>query len=287
MWSSVIPFVAVTLVLFFVPGTLVNLAGGFRPLSAVGFAPLVSTGIIAVAAIAGQLVGLDWGPIPIVITTIASIGLGLAVRLALRRLGIVGRTLTADQQTRLHPGWPIAGVLIGAGIIGRDMLVILGSPTNFSQTFDNIFHLNAVRWITEYRQGSSLDMRMTAGLDVPAGFYPTGWHDIVSGTLLTLGSTDVVRATSAVALVVTAVVWPLGCLLLGRRLFRATPVNQLAIGALSASFSAFPYLILGFGVLYPNLLGLCLLPAMVAVGLDILDLSPISTPAPAATGRPP
>ncbi|MDO5684232.1 MAG: hypothetical protein Q4G46_15585, partial [Propionibacteriaceae bacterium] len=283
VWSSLIPFIAVTLALLFVPGTLVNLAGGFRPLSAIGFAPLVSTGIIAFAAIAGQLVGLAWGPIPIVITTVASALLGVGVRLVFRRFGIGGPPPPPDPATRVHLGWPVAGVLLGFGIIGRDMMVILGSPTNFSQTFDNIFHLNAVRWITEHRMGSALDMRMTSGLDTAAGFYPTAWHDIASGTLLTMNAMDPVRATSALLIVVTAVVWPISCLLLVRRLVVPTRTNQLALGVLAASFSAFPYLLVGFGVLYPNLLGLCLLPAVMALGTDILGLSQTPTPALAAT----
>lgn len=272
MWSSVIPFVAVTLALIFLPGTLVNLTAGLRPLSAVGFAPLVSTGVVAVAAIIWQLVGVPWGPLPIVLTTALTVGLAFAVRYLFKRFGWEPPLPEgAVRPGGVHPGWVLGGWATSIALLGRDVIQILGSPLNFSQTFDNIFHLNAVRWITENRMGSALDMRMTSAPE-PSGFYPTAWHDLASGTLLTMGTVDPVRAQNALILVVTAVVWPLSCLLLTRRLLVPSRLNQLATGILSAAFTAFPFLLISFGVLYPNLLGLCLLPAMMAVAVDLLDI---------------
>lgn len=290
MWWSLIPFVVVTAALLLLPGTLVNLTAGLRGWSALGFAPMVSAAVIASGAIVAQFLGAPWGPVPIVFATLGFVGLAALVRLLARRwrpalrVGGVRSSSGASgaglRVPRSAPVWTLGGWAIAAVLMTRNFVGLTGSPQNFSQTFDNLFHLNAVRWIAEHRLGSALDMRMVTG-EAPAGFYPTAWHDIASATLLTLGSTDAVRATAALALTATAVVWPLSCLLLVRRFITPTPVNQLATGVLAIAFPAFPYLLLGFGVLYPNLLGMSMLPAMTALAMQILGLGPDE---PAAAG---
>ena len=263
MWWTLLPFVAMTLVVVLGPGLVINWAIGMRPLTALGLAPLVSTGVVAVAAVLADLVGLPWGPLPIGGLTLL---LGMAGWLVRRRRG-----WRPDQPVPGGTGW-LPGALGFAAVIGVvDALRVVGEPKNFSQTYDNIFHLNGVRWMVDNRNGSALDMRMVTG-DDPAAFYPTAWHDVASGTLLGMGSNDAVAATNALIIVCLAVIWPLSGLLLVRRILGTSPVNTLATAVLIAGFTPMPYLLLRFGVLYPNFLGLCLLPAMLAVAVSLLDL---------------
>jgi len=49
---------------------------------------------------------------------------------------------------------------------------------------------------------------------------------------------------------------------------------QLAMSILASSFAAFPSLLIGFGVLYPNVLGLSLLPGLLVVAAMVLRLLP-------------
>lgn len=148
---------------------------------------------------------------------------------------------------------------------------MLASPTAFSQTYDNLFHLNAIRWIIDHGNASSLAFKMTSG-DGPTSFYPTAWHDLVSVSLLSMGSTDVARGNNAAIIVVLALVWPLACLSLVRVMLQPSVTAVLATGVLVASVGAFPYLLLGFGVLYPNFLGLAVLPAVLALALSFVGL---------------
>lgn len=267
MWWTLLPYIAVTMLVVFVPGFAINLALGFRPLTALGLAPLVSTGVVALAAIAANLLGFGWGPIPIVVLTalLALVGYGP------RRWSGGQPSAEPNRSQTFGFGWPLAGLGLAALLLGRDGLRILAAPTNFSQTYDNIFHLNAVRWIVEHRNGSAFDMRMVTG-DAPAQFYPTAWHDLASATLLSLGRNDPVQATSALILVSMALIWPLSCLLLVRRIMAVSPLGTLCAGVLAAAFTPLPYLLLRFGVLYPNHLGLCLLPAMMAIAVSLLEL---------------
>lgn len=271
-WLTIIPFVLIILVFFFVPGGVINMAAGFNRLSALAFAPPVSVGVIALAAIIWQLFGVPWGVLPIILTTALFAAAAFAVK---RFASWRGWVLQRHPERDLRQGWRwgLGGWLIGMVLLSVDLVRILGDPHNFSQTFDDVFHLNAVRWITENRQGSSLAMHMT-GTELPTGFYPTAWHDIGSAALLTLNAMDPVQVTNALLIVTMCFVWPLGCVVLVRRLLAVSKLSQLAVGVLSASFIALPYAPMSFGVLYPNLLGLCLLPTMIALAADILDISP-------------
>lgn len=277
MWWTLLPFVLVTAAVVLVPGFVINWASGFRPLTALGLAPLVSTGVVAAAAIAADTVGLPWGPLPIAALTVSLALIGLGFRRVVGRLapehGPVRVLLSGGERHDPGFGWPLVGWAVAALLLTWDALRLLGAPTNFSQTYDNIFHLNAVRWIVDHRNGSSLNLRMVTG-DDPAAFYPSAWHDVASGALLTMGSADAVAATSALIIVTIAVVWPLSCLVLVRRLLRPDqlPVGTLATGVLVAAFTPLPFLLVRFGVLYPNLLGLCLLPAVLALGVAMLRL---------------
>lgn len=286
MWLTVLPFVLVILAIFFIPGTLANLAAGFRPSSALAFAPLVSVALVGFAAIFWQLVAVGWGLVPIVLTTVIAALVFWGIRALVERRTqnrqaqsspladgtqpAVADAAAAQRSTKTLP-YAVGGWAIAAAIICRDIIKIFEEPTHFSQTFDAPFHLSAVRWIAEHRMGSALDMRMTSGAE-PSGFYPLAWHDVASASTLILGDIDPVRATTAMVMVVSAIVWPLGCLVLVHRLLPATALNQLTTGVFAASMTAFPYLLIGFGVLYPNLLGLCLLPYLLALAIDILGL---------------
>jgi len=289
MWLTVVPFVLVILAIFFIPGTLANLAAGFRASSAIAFAPLVSVALVGFAAVFWQLLGVGWGPIPIVLTTVIGALLLWVIRLVAQRRTRAG-DVAADVAAKLPAGaaavvvaeqanarsintlpYALGGLLISAAVLGRDVVKIFQEPTHFSQTFDAVFHLSAVRWIAEHRMGSAIDMTMTSG-DDPSGFYPLAWHDVVSAAMLTLRDIDPTRATTAMVLVVSAIIWPLGCLVFVRRLLPPTPMNQLTTGVFAASMTAFPFILIAFGVLYPNLLGLCLLPYFLALAVDILGL---------------
>ncbi|MDQ3403295.1 MAG: hypothetical protein M3548_07865, partial [Actinomycetota bacterium] len=69
------------------------------------------------------------------------------------------------------------------------------------------------------------------------------------------------------------VVWPLGCLALARQVFGPSRAALAVTGVLSVGFGAFPWGLLGFGVLWANTLGLVLVPATLAVLLSLVGLA--------------
>ncbi|MDN6428518.1 MAG: hypothetical protein L0J79_01605, partial [Propionibacterium sp.] len=149
--------------------------------------------------------------------------------------------------------------------------VLLGSPESFSQTFDAIFHLNAVRWIVEHGNGSSLTMAMTSG-DAAPSFYPLAWHDLASLVMMTTGTSSPAAATNAVIMAVAALVWVAGCMYLAATVMEGRPSAIVAAGFFTSAFPSFPYRPLTFGVLYPNFLGIALLPGLLALVASVAGL---------------
>ena len=152
--------------------------------------------------------------------------------------------------------WPPSAAATGA-TIGR----ILNTPDAISQTFDAVFHLNAVEWILQTNNASSFRLF----LEAPQGSaYPLGWHTLVALAMKLCGATNIPMATNATVLAVAGLVWTSGCLTLTHVLFHGRPAALLTAAVMAGSFTVFPFVLLNWGVLYPNFLSIALLPALLA-----------------------
>ena len=150
MWWTILPYVLVTVAVVVLPGFVVNFAAGLRPVQAVGYAPLASVGLISVAAIAADLVGVSWSALPVLVATAVVAVLAGLTRLLIARLTTTrapARALDAASEApvwwRSSLGWTLGSLVIAATVLAIDGVRMLGTPTAFSQTYDNIYHLNA------------------------------------------------------------------------------------------------------------------------------------------------
>ncbi|MDQ0117587.1 hypothetical protein J2T22_000757 [Pseudarthrobacter defluvii] len=140
-------------------------------------------------------------------------------------------------------------------------------PDAISQTYDNVFHLNAVRWAIESKNSSPLNLGAFTGISA----YPSGWHGIVALVAEITGATIPV-AVNGTSIAIGSLAWPLSSLYLsfgvaGFR--RATAIVTLIF---SAGFSTFPILMIDWGVLYPNLLSISVLPAALGLAFTAMGL---------------
>lgn len=263
-WMSEVPAFCAALTLLFVPGAVVASVSGFRGLPLYAAAPALSVSIVAVAALVSPFVGLDWSLWSVVFVT-ALVGI---LVWAARRIR-PGNVEAPVPETQRPFGVAVcAALVIAAVLLGSRMIGAINDPEAISQTFDNVFHLNAIQFILEKRSGSSLSVGdMTGG-----GFYPAAWHDLVS-LLVQLSGVTIPVAANVINVCVAAVVWPAGCVYLARVIVGQRPAAVLSAGVLSAAFGAFPLLMVDFGVLYPNFLALSILPLVVALGVVILRLA--------------
>ena len=259
-WWQAVPVVAVAALLLFAPGTVAARIAGYRWQDAVGLGPVLTAGALAVTGVAAGAAGVDWGVLPLV-GTLVLLGVGgLLVRLAGRR--------SAPPET--GPPWSLVVALALAAVaVGSVVVGVTGRPTAFPQSPDTIYHLGSIRWMLEQHDISVLHAGGFASLS-GSGFYPALFHGYAATVAMVTGCSAVVAASSS-ALVVAALAWPAGVVLLARRVVGTGWAPTVAAGLASAVFSAFPYWLLGYGVLWPNVFGQALLPAALVLLVDVVD----------------
>lgn len=270
-WWHLGPSLVAAFLILFGPGLLIGASLGLRRLTLLASAPALGTTLISLWALAAGPLDLTYSPLGILLAAVVVSVLALAARAAMwfthrhkahpGTSKALGAVLVADLKA-VRPA--VAGVGVAAALIGWRLKVALDRPENISQTYDNIFHLNAVQYGLDSGDGSSLTItRFLSDVDAPS-FYPAAWHDTaISVGQLTGGS--VPFSVNAVNIVLAAIVWPLASIFLARQVFGPRPRVALWAGILSAAFPAFPLLMLDFGVLYPYMMSLALLP--IAIGL--------------------
>ena len=167
--------------------------------------------------------------------------------------------------------WPVIGAVLGGFLTLHATEDMVFGPEAFSQTLDNSFHMNAIRWIQEHGDASSLTMGAVSGMNQEPYFYPAGWHDFVYLIYSTTG-TSIATATIVMILLVAGIIWPCSLVAMCLSIPHLRRLQALAIPALTCGFFAFPGLLLFWGVLFPNLLGYALLPAFVALLSHMIQL---------------
>lgn len=267
-WLQTIPFILAAALFLLLPGGLVAVALGLRGLPAAAVAAPVTVSIASVLAVLLPFAGLPWSAAAVLAGGVALAALVLAFRRSREGTGVRGAL--ADILPRRGPGRDrtagrvAAAFAAGAVLIIAELALAFVTPESLSQTFDNVFHLNGLRYVLDTGSASSLTMsKMTSGDSAPY-FYPAAWHGLAAA-LIQLTGLPITVAVNVLNMAIAALVWPLGCMLLTRTVAGNRPVAVGAAGILSAAFAAFPILLLDFGVLYPNFLAISMLPAALAV----------------------
>jgi hypothetical protein len=259
-WLDAVPLVLVTTAWLLVPGLAISYLLGLRGVAAWALAPITSIAIIASTAVVVEKLGIDWSVWVVLAACAAAVLVVGAAAFLLRRRAFLAsdpdpRTLTLTALA----GW-IPGLVLGVITIGE----AVGAPDALSQTYDALFHYNALAYIQDSHQASSLTLSTLGNPEVAPAFYPAAWHDLASLLMMSTGA-GIPAAANLVTFVGAVVVWPLACLLLVRQLFGRNLAAMAVTGVLSIGFTAFPWDLLGFGILWPNLLGMSFAPAALAI----------------------
>lgn len=266
-WADTIPAVLAAVAILFIPGFSVALlvAGRRAVLLAVSAAVPVSVGWMGATAVAFQIVGVPFSAktyLPFLAVTLT-----LCAAQALRRRRSGTFPPAEDGAAGRSPVlWLLLAWASSGGFLMWRILTMVGAPGNIAQLHDNAFHLNAVRYVIDSGQGSSLTLGRL-GVDGSFGYYPAAWHDAVA-VVSTASSTALVPAVTATTALLVALAWPAGCMLVTTRLLGTTPLG-LAVGAvLSVCFSTYPYTFYSFAAPYPWMTATAFAPT--AVGLTIV-----------------
>ncbi|WP_425956299.1 DUF6541 family protein [Xylanimonas sp. McL0601] len=263
------------------PGALLALALGLRRERALFAAPLLSVALLAAWPVVLAAVGVPWSwAVAVAVTLVTAVAVWFA-RAALSRSTAPGGGRHLRAQPAVEAGartvpsgrawvWLVAaGVVVGGVLSAWPVARGMARPDLMPQTWDAVFHLNAVRWVLENANASSLDV---GALTNPAGgstFYPAAWH--VLAALSTTGSVTV--STNAVALVVAGLVWPLGLAALAWAVVPRWPWLAVVAPVVGALFLRFPGGLLTWGTVWPNALAYALVPATVAATVLTLGVT--------------
>ena len=288
-----------------VPGLPAVLMLRLRPLTAlVALAP-ASLLVITLAAEAGRLLSVPWTPLsPLLLALLLGAVLWplrrrLAAQPGRRDAGPADAAAAGSPGTASAPGTSVGravpatplgalaasargraavlltGLVIGGGSILVQALGVMGSVRAVSQTYDNVFHLNAVRHVLCQGDASAWTVGGMTALPGEESFYPSLWHQAVS-LVVQLSGQEIPLASNMLMLLLAAVVWPLGLMALMRTSTAAGPLGWLAAGSLAGVTATFPLTMISFGILLPYFLSLTMLPMVVITLVHLAGLAPDS-----------
>ena len=261
MWLS-FALVCATYLLLFVPNALLLLGLGFDVFWSAMLSPLVSISLYAILGQVLALVGIA-SSAPVLMAPILLAA--LAAWLLIRRKGRRVATPKVDRTTIL------LYLCVGLGLGTLVYLKNLPSPDALFQAFDTAQHLNVIQAFADSGRFSSLGVSayLTAADKAicPAqtsGFYPAAWHAFCA-LAVQITSCKVTIAINASEFLMVAVAYPLGWAALLTLAFGGDRGKVRAGALVCMAFSSFPWQLIMFGPVYPNLIGFCILPSAMAL----------------------
>ena len=275
MLSFALAVSACTLILF-VPGFLAVRPWTRTLLMAIAIAPAASVSFYALAGALYSALGIPAGaPHVLCGTLVISTALFLCRVLYLRRKG----GLPLARSVHELPWWWVSAAVVGGFLFLFVYLRESAGADAVIQSYDNVFHYEVVRALTDSTDWSFLHVsKYPAGSDAAlmvfesgGGFYPIGWH-IIAALVESFTAVGVPIAANAVNCAFIAFVFPIGVVLLTDTLF---PGNKriLIVSAFSAlSLGAFPWSLLCSWPLFSNLSSLCMAPAVIAAFVKMTSI---------------
>jgi hypothetical protein len=293
-WLPALAPALLAAVLLVVPGLVVNLGLGARGFDALGLAPLTSLGVLAIATLMVPAVVGRW--------SLAAVGVSLAIVALIAVLGRTaiawwaGRGVPDRTEVSIPAPWRVvlgyqpsarwwmprrrtmswfAAVALAAALVAANFVLGVRDPNLPSQTIDAGFHYNAVLSVMRSGLPDGGHVGAAAGSAVTA-WYPPLWHDLTA-MVSSIAGVNVAVGANAVGWAIGGVVWPLSMVWLSSRILpHARLLTILAVGLCCGAITLFPYLMLSYGVLWPNVLSLAALPAAIALTLMVFHLMPRS-----------
>lgn len=282
------PAVILAVVVLVAPGAGLGAAVGLRGAAIVIAAAPLTLSLVGVLAIILSVVEVQWTPL--------AFGVGvLAVMLPAWLIWLLaGRPRM--RIARLSVPSLLIGMAVLTGFTLTTMIALFPRPDLVAQTFDNVFHLNVIRYAMDTGRASSFTVAGLTSGGQPPTFYPAGWHAFIALVVETVGLVEpkfsIPLGVSAGTIAVILFAWSLGCLAVGQVVAGPSLISTTITAAAVGSTYLFPWLFIRWGSLYPNLLGNALIPPLLALLILLTrpaarDQQPrraIPTPAPSGAG---
>lgn len=244
------------------PGLLATLPLRLRPLPRLALAAPTSLAVIGCVGVIDGLLSLSfhWSHPLIAAAAVAAAVYAIrreTPRWPFSQVGALTRTLL-----------PVAAWTVSSVAFALVLFHQLPSFSLFSQSYDNLFHLNATQSILETGNASSLQLRTLINTDRTFSIYPAGWHT-AAAMICQVTGVSIGVAFNALAIAVVSVAWLPG---IGWLTTLIVPRSQRTAGLcisllLGTAFGFFPYALLIWGVLYPTFLAYAFFPSGLALAM--------------------
>lgn len=283
MWGLFFIAAVIVALSLFLPSYL--LLRGFRidGIVAVSSAPLISVAVYVLLGLLYAQFGIpsSWVSLflPYLVVSVILFACGArksvhskSLRLGLSEWGRSSRFPRISTDTLTLIGYLAVGVVVSSILF----IWFLGSPDNYAQEYDNISHLGSIQSFVRSGIWSPFSSSLYSSADdlaiapLPAGgFYPTAWYSIAALAATATG-VSAAFAENVANFVFVALVFPSSVFLFMRVAFDGSKHVAFAGAACMMVFSAFPWMILYFGPLYPNLSAFSMVHGSVALFLLLL-----------------
>ena len=259
MVSLAISVCAVAVVLL-VPGYFLLRAVGVARAWSLALAPVFSVAMVSLLGELYATVGIDSTPASLVFVP----AILLFVVVAARRFS-TGALDLPRLDMRLLAFYAFVGFAVGFVVFVR----VMGNTDSYFRGVDIVQHLNETRAFIDSKTFTSLHASYylsDPSLD-PAPvhyFYPSGYHAVCALATMICGQ-EITTVINALNLCSCALVWTLGLAATFTLIFKEAP-RATAFGAIVAvAASIFPWGLLLFGPIFPNLLSFAMAPAVIVL----------------------
>lgn len=268
-WWGVLPGIVMLAGLWLAPGYLLLRALGVRGLLALGAGGGVTSGLAGVLAIGYDVVGISWSLVTFLIGCLVCILIALGVGRLLGTTNAPAGEVVAGTR-RLHRserGWLAVTGLVGGGVLALAMMTGMQRADMPLQVWDAVYHLNALWFIQDTGNASSLGSMAPMYADTAAPYYPTVWHSIVA---IAPGFDNVTQAANASSIVLGTAVWMTSLVALSRVVWPARALPVILTPIVAATFVTFPAISVSMLGVWPFAVSVACLPGALALMIAAL-----------------
>lgn len=232
----------------------------------------VSLLLVFGAAEVSARAGIAWSPLAPLAAAAALAALTALVMIPVRRRRRESEAGGSSVDRSGEPRVLRWSLLIAAVMIFGVFLLAMGSPTAISQTYDNTFHMTAIKRIIDTGNPSAW---MVGGISLWEGqtsYYPAVWHQASSLIVLATGS-EIWIAQNALMFVIACLVWPLGLLAMARHGLGLGTAGLLVTAIFAGVFAGYPIGLGSFGILLPLFLAVSMIPLLLTLLTQLLGVA--------------
>ncbi|MDO5740079.1 MAG: hypothetical protein Q4P07_08015 [Ornithinimicrobium sp.] len=263
-WGEVIPAIVVLALLWVLPGYAVLRLLGVRGLLALGGGAAVTSGLSATLAIVYGMAGITWSLFSLLAGLALAVCIAAALGMALGTTNApIGVTVAGERSLhRTERAWLTLTWLLGGGAMAAAMMRGMGRADQPPQAWDAVFHLNALWFVRETGEASSLGGLAPMYADTVAPFYPATWHGIVAVAPFFPRVTEAANSSS---IVIGSVIWIAGLVALSRVVWPARALPTVLVPVLAATYVTFPAIAVSMLAVWPFALSVACLPGTIAL----------------------